>query len=375
MNTFPHALTRRLLPLADLIAASVEARRSSGRGLLAQYVEMARLWRLPNRISPSEYFDFALYDSRKLDQAAKRRFLGWRSPVVPGLQKTQWHALANDKLAYYGLMSGLGFQIPRIFAIYNKNERYFGAVPVFKTPGLLADFLRGTACPFPFYGKPAHGFYGEGNVLCTGYVPESDALRMASGALVRVDEFATGLPDRSDRGYIFQQVLEPSPAIARLFGNRLSTVRIVVALTTTSPRVVFVEWKIPTGDNIIDNFHDGATGNLLASVDPTTGRIQRVALPDGSVSSNASLSHPDTGTLLTGTAIPNWNAMVNLSLTAARAFPGLGLQGWDIADTSTGPVPLEVNLVTGRTAYNHQHFMGKGLFDEDLQSLWVASHA
>ena len=374
MSSITHTLAARLKPLENLIAASIKARRTHGIGLVSQWLEIARLWRLPNRISPSEYYDFNLYDSRKFDRAAKRHFLGWRSPVVSSLEHTHWHALANDKLAYYGMMAGLGFPVSRIFAIYHKGERYFGDVPVFKNTDQLADFLR-TQCPFPFYGKPVHGLYGGGNMLCTAYIPERDSLRMASGAFIKVDEFVAGLLDRSGRGYLFQQVLEPSPAMAELFGNRLSTVRIVIALTLTGPQVVFTEWKIPTGDNIIDNFHDGATGNMIALTDPATGMIQSVRLPDKTMSTSPLLAHPDTGALLVGAITPNWKAMVDLTMKAARAFPGLRLQGWDIADTPIGPIPLELNLVTGRTAYNHQLFMQKGLFDENVRAMWETSRA
>lgn len=97
MSGITHKLVNRLKSVANLIAAGLKAKRTSGRGLLSQYVEMARLRRLPNRISPSEYYDFDLYDDRKLDWAAKRRFLGWQSPVITGLQPPSWHALANDK--------------------------------------------------------------------------------------------------------------------------------------------------------------------------------------------------------------------------------------------------------------------------------------
>jgi hypothetical protein len=360
--------------LTSFIAASAKAKRSSDIGILSQLVELARLRRPPNCISPSEYYDFNLYDSQKFDWAAKKSFLGWRSPVIPSLQEPHWHALANDKLAYYGLMTGLGFQIPSIFAIYHKGERFFGDVPVFKDTDLLADFLR-TNCPFPFYGKPVHGLYGEGNVLCTAYSPETDSLRMASGGLIKVGDFVSGLLDRSNSGYLFQQVLKGSSGITALFGDRLSTVRIVISLTLAGPKVVIVEWKIPTGDNIIDNYHDGSTGNLLALVNPATGRIQHVALPDGTIANDPALAHPDTGALLIGAAIPNWTTMVNLALNAARSFPGLRLQGWDVADTTIGLIPLEVNLVTGRTAYNHQHFMQKGFFDEDMQIAWAALRA
>jgi hypothetical protein len=356
--------------LAAFIAASVKAKRSSGTGILSQLVEIARLRQPPNCISPSEYYDFNLSDKRKLDWAAKNSYLGWRSPVITDLQNPAWRSLANDKLNFYGLMRGLGFQVPHLYAIYSQSRRFFGNTPVFSDTDSLADFLR-HGCPYPFYGKPADGSYGAGNILCTAYIPESDSLLMASGSPIKIDAFFKDHLKRSRNGYLFQQVLQPSSAISELLGNRLSSVRIVVALCDDGPRLITGEWKIMTGNNIIDNFHDGTTGNLMAVVDTANGSIQRIALPGGTITSEHSVTHPDTGVRLMGTAIPNWTAMTELVLTASRAFPGLRLQGWDIADTTTGLIPLEVNLVTGRTAYNHQRRMGRGLFDESVKKTWL----
>lgn len=358
--------------LTSYIASGIKAKQTSGKGILSQFVEIAKLWRTPSRLSPSEYYDFQLYDDRKFDWATKKNYLGWRSPIISNLSSAPWHALANDKLIYQGLMSGLGFRVPKIYAIYHKGKRYFGDVPVLNTPQLVADYLRNN-CPFPFYGKPVHGAYGEGNVLCTAYDHSSDSLCMASGTTIKVDEFAAGLLSHNQSGYLFQQVLAPAAAMTKLMGNRLSTVRVVVALGKTGPQLVLLEWKIPTGNNIVDNFHGGATGNFIASVSTSTGRIQCVALPDGTISDDPSLSHPDTGIQFVGTEIPDWGAIVELALTAARVFPGLRLQGWDIACTTDGIVPLEVNLVTGRTAYYHQLTMKQGLFNEHVQSAWEAA--
>lgn len=91
-------------------------------------------------------------------------------------------------------------------------------------------------------------------------------------------------------------------------------------------------------------------------------------------SATTHLSHPDTGIQLVGAEIPDWGAIVELALKAARVFPGLRLQGWDIVCTTDGIVPLEVNLVTGRTAYYHQLTMKRGLFDEHVRSAWEATH-
>lgn len=356
--------------LTALITASIEAKRTSGKGMLSQLVEISRLRRPPNCVSPSEYYDFNLSDNQ-LDWAAKSSYLGWRSPVITDLQNPAWHALANDKLNFYGLMTGLGFQVPHLYAIYSQSRRFFGNTPVFSDTDSLADFLR-NRCPYPFYGKPADGAYGAGNILCTAYIPESDSLCMPSGSQISIEAFIKDHLIRSRNGYLFQQVMEASTGMTELWGNRLSTVRIVVALCEDGPRIMLCEWKIATGSNIVDNFHDGKTGNLLALADTSNGCIQRIALPNGGITSESSVAHPDTGVQLMGTAVPNWNAMRELVLTAARAFPGLRLQGWDIADTTTGLIPLEVNLVTGRTAYNHQQFMQKGLFDESVKSTWQA---
>jgi hypothetical protein len=54
-------------------------------------------------------------------------------------------------------------------------------------------------------------------------------------------------------------------------------------------------------------------------------------------------SHPDTGARLQGAVIPEWRAMTELCLEAARHFPGLRLQAWDVAPTPVGPVILEIN--------------------------------
>jgi hypothetical protein len=41
---------------------------------------------------------------------------------------------------------------------------------------------------------------------------------------------------------------------------------------------------------------------------------------------------------------PNWTTLTGLCLKAARAFPGLRMQAWDVAPTERGPVLVEVNI-------------------------------
>ena len=72
--------------------------------------------------------------------------------------------------------------------------------------------------------------------------------------------------------------------------------------------------------------------------------------------------HPDTGRPITGTAIPDWEALSTLVELAARLFPGIRTQSWDIALTDKGPIPLEVNF--GGDLNLTQLASGKGVLDD-----------
>jgi hypothetical protein len=53
--------------------------------------------------------------------------------------------------------------------------------------------------------------------------------------------------------------------------------------------------------------------------------------------------HPDTGGAITGTAVPDWNAVLTVVREAAATLPGIRTQSWDIALTDRGPIILEAN--------------------------------
>jgi hypothetical protein len=339
------------------------ARRESGVGVMRQALEMLQLSRAPNCLSPSEYFDHGLAGK----QDAAKRFVGWRSPVIQRLQAVGWHALANDKLAYYAHMAGLGFPVPKLFAVFHPGNRLASA-PTLTSRQAMADFLRG-GCPYPAYGKPVHGLYGLGNSLCVDYRSDTDCVVLGDGTARKVDDYVATIDDRSGLGYLFQEALYPPPEVSHLWGNRLSTIRVVIVLGNAGPETFLCEVKIPTGTNMVDNFADGKSGNFLALLDNDSGEIIRVRAPGLGTTERRDLQHPDTGTPLMGTVIPQWPEVIALAHRAARAFPGLRLQGWDIAHTTHGLLPLELNLVTGRTAYNHQAFLGRGLLTDEVRKL------
>jgi glutathione synthase/RimK-type ligase-like ATP-grasp enzyme len=64
--------------------------------------------------------------------------------------------------------------------------------------------------------------------------------------------------------------------------------------------------------------------------------------------------------------LPEWTALTALCLKAARAFPGLRMQAWDIALTERGPVLVEVNV--GGDFNLPQLAHGSGLMDERFRA-------
>lgn len=347
------------------------AARRAGKPLVAQLRELLSLARAPNRLSPSEYYDFALYDDARHTPEAKRSFLGWRSTVVERMNERIWHALANDKLAYQGLMQGFGLPVPALRALYHTQGRSAGSVPVFRERAALAEFLR-SGIAYPWFGKPVQGVFGLGDVLADAYEAEGDALRLRSGARLPLDRFVAELPNPGGLGYLFQEVLAPSAAYTAICGPRLSSLRFITLLGAHGPELLRVEWKIPCGSNMVDNYNGGKSGNRLGWVDHETGVVRRVFAGGFGPEAETASPHPDTGAALLGLRLPNWDALRALALNASTTLPGLRLQGWDIADTALGPVALEVNLVTPGGAYAAQRVSGSGLFVPTLRAAFEA---
>src|SRR5262249_56599791 len=85
---------------------------------------------------------------------------------------------------------------------------------------------------------------------------------------------------------------------------------------------------------------DWSQGGLSCWVDPETGTIgpgirKKVRTPQ--------ITHPDSGAVVSGAAIPNWSAIKDGMLAVCRALTFLPYVGWDIAVTQDGFRIIEGN--------------------------------
>ena len=329
-----------------------------GRSPWSQVREIWQLRYGPGRLRPDEYYYYGLYDDRRFAYAEKERFLGRtvQDQIIRQCNAAEWWFVAHDKLVCYGLLAGLGLPVPETRALYHGAGR-FAAVPAFATPEALAAHLR-TKMRYPFFGKPVTGIRSIGVAAVDHYDAGSDVLVFMGGKSLALEGFVQEIEPYRKDGYLFQEMLQPHPELAVLCGPRLSTVRLIVLLEQGEPALFRALWKIPVGANPADNFW--RPGNLLAGLDAESGRVVRVIQGTGADQGELE-RHPDSEQPLIGAMLPDWAALTALCLKAARAFPGLRMQAWDVALTERGPVLVEVNI--GGDFNLPQLAHGSGLMD------------
>ena len=352
--------------LADEWVAAFEAarqvRRRVDKSIVAQFAEMARLWRLPNRITPDEYYALCLYDDKRFDRATKATFLGHRAkPYVYRVNSRSWQALADDKLTSLAQLTAYGFPIARTYATYAPGRIFPGALTL-ATLGDVGAFLRSAEAPYPLFSKPVAGALGRGGQALTGYDSRRDELSLGNGTTMSVASYLDEAKRVNAGGTLFQELVKPHPALRPISGDRLSTVRVLVFNgrdgASTIHRVV---WRVPVGANMVDNFRHGRLGNMLASVSISDGTVRRVVSGMGLEMRDVE-RHPDTGQALIGVKLPDWARLIDVCLAASRVWNGLRVQGWDVALSDRGPLLMEVNF---RADFDLLQFAeGAGVLDD-----------
>lgn len=321
------------------------ARQDTGKSLSAQFREIVALRRGSGKLDPDEYYQYCLYDDRRFTWPQKTEFLGRRleNGLIPVLREGWWIGLAHDKLVTAAFLRGLGFPVPDTYALYHPWRAFDGAAAL-PTRRALVAWLRG-GTDRPFVAKPVTGMWGTHVMAICRYEPAIDALHLTNGTRMTPDAIADAFDGRRDPGgTVLQELLLPHADVREACGERICSVRMVAVVDAPGPRLIATVWKIATGGSMADNYWE--PGNLIASVDPQTGRIGR---PFTGLGRNIQFveTHPDTGRRLTGFELPDWRRAVELCLDAARSVPGIPMQAWDVALTSRGPVLLELNVNGG----------------------------
>lgn len=321
--------------------------------------EMAQLRRPPNRLTPDEYKLYKL-DGRSWEE--KSQFLGVNSSTATSSNNDpRSQTLTQDKLITYSILCLHQFPFPTIKAVGHPSRGFPGAASL-RTVQEVSDYLA-TQAEFPIFMKPIAGNAGAGSVWVEGYA--NGMLQLRDGREIALAQYFDKWLSRE--GILLQAVARPHPEIAKRFGPRLATARVVVLMTEQGPLIHRAVLRIPTGSNMVDNFRHGASGNLLGAIEIDSGLLFNVIgkAPSGLETIPA---HPDTGEQIIGCILPDWQKAMDLCRQAAPLFPGIMYQSWDIAFTDQGPQTIEVN--SGGDVDVLQLASGRGIADANWWKLF-----
>jgi hypothetical protein len=351
--------------------------KQSGKGLLRQALEILDARKRNPGLGATDYYSFGLYDREFIRNSRVEDFIGWREefeiPLILNERTSVLPAWDKFTLTMFGRYFDL--PVPRLVAFYRPGptpDPSIAATTLASAPALIG-WLR-TQREWPLFVKPSFGGRGIHCYHIASYDAGADALEMKDGTRMPVEQFASGeLTDttryyyyRREMGFLFQEVLHSHPAIRELLGNdAVSGLRLIFIQDDEGTELIAAEWKIVTGNNVIDNLRSWTTGNLYGQIDWESGRVVDVSVGDWPNVTHYERS-PDTSRPFAGFVVPYWHESLALCRRAAAIFPLMRIQHWDVAITENGPRLLEVNDM-GSIADEQR--CGKGLLTRRLRAL------
>ena len=260
-------------------------------------------------ISPLEYFQFGFF---RLSDEKKRHYAGtgYMYEYQRFMNPPANRRVLADKLAFHQTFSGL---VKRGHSSLNQ---------LLSRPQSAMEALQNPTGKVVL--KPARGQCGT-NI-------EVVALR-------DMDARTLGSRMRANGHDLAEAYVRQHSSMMGLSPSGLNTVRLVTELDERSTvRILTARLRISV-DSAVDNL---AAGNLAASVDIDTGRVNGAAVYSD-IARPPVRTHPITRRRIPGFAIPHWDAVIQLAREAALLVPELRSIGWDIAITPAGPDLIEGN--------------------------------
>ena len=279
------------------------------------------IYKLEER-QPSDYLsDFA-------------RFI--KTPYING----RYSYFLNNKLAFYWFMRGNeeGRKvIPKIHAlIYRGDIRDLNSGQRIEWKEALRKYSDEKK---RFVIKPINEGGGKGVMVVS---TADDVLRVNELPVENMDAamVSKGLAGRD--GIIMEYVSQASYA-ATIFPCATNTIRVLTMwdYDENEPFMPIAVHRIGSKDSMpVDNW---SNGGLSAIVNTETGELGRAVAYPGTGSLVWFDEHPDTGAMIKGVHIPNWEKIADKLLELARMCPFLPYVGWDIIVTEDGMKILEGN--------------------------------
>ena len=292
--------------------------------LSRQFLEHA-WWYARHDFEPRDYYQFRLYDPAHRTRPGQ--YINQRQNGRMLTRMLDPDALLWDKRAFARSCADHGLSAIPLLAEWRD--------------GRLESFV--DDWPDELYSKPARSQYGSGV-----------GVRAWKGGRAVVPELTRFLEEHiGERGAVVQPCITNHVDLVPFSNGRLSTLRITGChLTDGTVELLLPTLRMPVGAATVDNFRQG---NLVAPIDPKTGRLGTGVSRDldGVISSVE--RHPDSGAVIAEGSVPFFEEACALCRRAHHAFPFPRMVGWDVAITREGPVLVEGNYLFGTEAPQVAH--------------------
>ena len=272
----------------------------------------------------------------KAEQLREAGILGLNernAEFIMRLNPRRLYPRVDDKAITKQLALDAGMAVPELYGIIsNQGEaRDFGAIVAERDSFVI---------------KPTQGSGGDGIIVITGRSQRKrNAFRLSNGMLISEAEIVHhisnivggqySLSGNRDKALI-EYCVQFDPVFGEVSYQGVPDIRVIVYRGYPTMAMVRLPTRASDGKA---NLHQGAVG---AGVDMSLGETLTGVLDNEVVD-----EHPDTGALVSGLLIPQWDFILQ---SAARGFEvtELGYLGVDmVIDRDLGPLILEMNARPG----------------------------
>lgn len=345
----------------DLAVAMAAATAEPGQSYPRLIWRILRCKGSVQRLSPAEFFRYGLYRTSSSD-AECRMFLSdpamWAfNSLLNGPPETNQTDTLRDKLATNAILEAAGIPVAREHGTFH---------PATGTLRSVADITAFLLAPgnLPLFGKPVHARNTIGAVA----VEEAQGdgfLRLGDGRIVAAGQLAAEIATHYREGYVFQELLRAGDAIRPLSGPVVPTLRMATIRVGGTPIPLYAALRLPAVGAMADG--DGVGENARLYLDIGTGAVirgQNMSRFGGTDLDKA----PVTGLPLKGVTVPDWPAILRLSVDIHHQFPRHTFVGSDIALASRGLVVNEANAHPQHMGY--QMASAKGILNDAFRPVF-----
>ena len=152
-----------------------------------------------------------------------------------------------------------------------------------------------------------------------------------------VESLLYSLVSEYSGGVVLEEAIRQHSIMSSLNESSVNTVRCPTIITNGEVHIFYPILRIGRKGSFVDN---GSAGGILASIDPDSGIVFTEGKDE---KGNSYIKHPDSGMVIPGFVLPDWDGMLAKVRELAKVLPSTRYVGWDMAYTEKGWIVVEGN--------------------------------